>query len=264
MNTLKLRRFIPSRLKSLLIAGQINTVTRMFLASRKLFPKLNLYLLARGGNEILQGTALFPEKGFYVVDIGAFRGWYTLISALIVGSNGFVYSFEPEPGNFEVLHKVILFSGLKNIKIFRLAISDKSGFEFLYLSYYPSMHSLIQKKHRMKIVVPCMKLDDIVKLERPPKLDLIKVDVEGAELKVLRGGENIIRSYEPIFSIDVNHYNGEFEEVSAFMQEFNYEIYPLVDKDTPYPIVTYPPHKKGIVKRLIYKTRVLSSIFKLS
>jgi FkbM family methyltransferase len=261
---MSLERFIPSKLKSILIAIQVNTVTRTFLASRKLFPKLNLYLLARGGNEILQGTALFPEKGFHVVDIGAFRGWYTLISALIAGSNGFVYSFEPEPGNFEVLHKVVSVCGLKNIKISRLAINDKSGFEFLYLSEHPSMHSLIQKKHCMKIAVPCMKLDDIVKLEKIKKLDLIKVDVEGAELKVLRGGENTIRSYEPIFSIDVNHYDGEFEEVSAFIREFNYEIYPLVGKDTPYSIVAYPPHKKGIVKRLIYKTRVLSSTFKLS
>ena len=63
----------------------------------------------------------------------------------------------------------------------------------------------------------------------------------------------------PIFSIDINHYEGELEEIQASMQEFNYKIYPLFGKvGKPYSIVAYPPHKGNLVKRLINKTRELS------
>jgi len=75
---------------------QINVVSRIFLKSKKL-PLLDLF--ARGGREILCGTALFPEEGFHVADVGAYRGLFTAISSKIVDSGGRVYSFEPEPRN---------------------------------------------------------------------------------------------------------------------------------------------------------------------
>jgi hypothetical protein len=140
---MNLGRFIPNRLKAYIIAIQVNTLSRTFLRSKKLSALPNLFA---GGEQILSGTALFPDEGFYVADVGAYRGWYTTIASRIVGSNVFVLSFEPEPHNFEILHKVILLGKLKNVKAFKLALSDNDGFEFLYLSEYPSMHSLVLKR----------------------------------------------------------------------------------------------------------------------
>jgi FkbM family methyltransferase len=252
---MNLDRFMPSRLKVHIIAMQINAISRIFLGGEKRI----IDLFSRGGREILSGTALFPDEGFYVVDAGAFRGWYTTISSKIVGSNGFVLSFEPEPHNFEILHKVILLGKLKNVKAFKLALSDNNGFEFLYLSESPSMHSLVLKRSNKRYTVPCMRLDTIATLIKIPKLDLIKIDVEGAELKVLKGCKIVINEFQPIFSIDVNHYDGEFEEISSFMKEFNYEIRPLFcEAGKPYSIVTYPPHKRSLAEHLINKTRKLS------
>jgi hypothetical protein len=139
---MNLDRFMSSRLKVHIIAMQVNTISRIFLGGEKRI----IDLFSRGGREIISGTALFPDEGFYVADVGAFRGWYTTIASKIVGSNGFVLSFEPEPHNFEILHKVILLGKLKNVKAFKLALSDNDGFEFLYLSEYPSMHSLVLKR----------------------------------------------------------------------------------------------------------------------
>jgi hypothetical protein len=69
----------------------------------------------------------------------------------------------------------------------------------------------------------------------------------------------VINEFQPIFSIDVNHYDGEFEEISSFMQEFDYEIRPLFCKEEkPHSIVMYPPHKKSLAEHLINKTRKLS------
>jgi FkbM family methyltransferase len=250
-----------SRFKGYLIVMQVNAVSRIFLRSRKPVRRYLLNLFARGGREILRGTALFPEKGFYVADVGAYWGWFTVISSKIVGSGGRVFSFEPEPCNFEILHKIVLLGGLKNVNAFKLALSDSDGFEFLYLSEHSSMHSLVLKRSHRKITVPSMKLDTVVKLRKIQKLDLIKIDVEGAELKVIKGCKRIVNEFKPIFSIDINHYDGEFEEVSALMREFNYEIRPLFgEAGKLYSIVAYPAHKRSLVGHLINKTRELSII----
>jgi len=247
---------MPNRLRVHLIAMQVNAVSRVFLRSRKLLPLLDLF--GGGGKEIFCGTAAFPVEGLYVADVGAYKGWFTAISSKIVGSSGHVYSFEPEPNNFEGLRKVVLYGGLKNVDVFWLALSDRDGFEFLYLSEKPSMHSLVLKQGHRKIIVPCMKLDTLFKLKIFHKLDLIKLDVEGAELKVLKGCKRIIDEFEPIFSIDVNHYDGELEEVVAFILKFGYQTCPLFgEARAPYSIVAFPPDKKGLAKHLINKTRRL-------
>jgi FkbM family methyltransferase len=163
---MNLGRFIPNKLKAYIIGMQVNTISRVFLGAESLLPLLVLDLFGGGGKEILRRTVLFPEEGFYVADVGAYRGLFTAISSKIVGSCGRVYSFEPEPSNFEVLRKVVFYGGLENVDIFRLALSDKDGFEFLYLSEYPSIHSLVSKRSHRKITVPCMKLDTIVKLRK--------------------------------------------------------------------------------------------------
>jgi FkbM family methyltransferase len=103
-----------------------------------------------------------------------------VISSKIVGSGGRVFSFEPESCNFEILHKVVLLGGLKNVSAFKLALSDSDGFEFLYLSEYPPMHSLVFKRSHRKITYPSMKLDTVVQLRKIQKLDLIKIDTKGA------------------------------------------------------------------------------------
>jgi hypothetical protein len=100
---MNLDRFIPDRLKVHLIAMQVNAISRIFLSSRKLPPLLDLF--GGGGREILYGTTLFPEEGFHVIDVGAYRGWFTAISSKIVGFDGRVYSFEPEPSNFDALNQ---------------------------------------------------------------------------------------------------------------------------------------------------------------
>ncbi|MEM2613511.1 MAG: FkbM family methyltransferase [Nitrososphaerota archaeon] len=194
---------MPNTCKGILIAIKQACILNMFLKQRYI-PILNL--LAEGEKEILYGTALFPGSNFYVADVGAYRGYYTILSSKIVGPQGHVYSFEPEPNNFQILSKSVILNRLRNVTLFKLALSDKDVFENLYLSEYPSMHSTVIKRGIKVISVPCMRLDTLIKQRKIARLDLIKVDVEGAELKVLRGCEDLIKEFKPIFSIDVNHY----------------------------------------------------------
>jgi len=125
------------------------------------------------------------------------------------------------------------------------------------------MHSIVLRRGGSVIDVKSIRLDTLVSLGIIPRLDLVKIDVEGAELKVLRGAKSTISKFKPILSIDVNHYEGEFEEVRAFLEEINYEYLPLSgDINKPYSIVAYPTHKRNLARRLIIRTKKLAASLK--
>ena len=68
-----------------------------------------------------------------VVDIGANYGSYTLIASKLVGNDGRVYAFEPEPGNYDILVKNIEMNGYTNVTPIRKAVSNKQGKVRLYV-----------------------------------------------------------------------------------------------------------------------------------
>jgi len=190
MKSMSLTKWLSNSLKHLLIPLQVNFTLFLFLRGMPISEILSI-----GGREILGGTALLPDKGFHVADVGAFRGWYTVLAGKLVGLEGHVYAFEPEPGNFQVLWRVCLLSGLRNLTLYKLALSDKDGIERMYISEYPSMHSIVLRRGGSVIDVKSIRLDTLVSLGAIPRLDLVKVDVEGAELKVLRGAKSSISKF---------------------------------------------------------------------
>lgn len=169
-------------------------------------------------------------------------------------------ALSPEPNNFKMLKRTVQFSGLKNVLLFKLALSDKDGTENLSVSRHPSEHSIVLKRSKKVVKVSACRLDYLVKQGFIETLDLIKVDVEGAELKVLKGCEESIAIFKPIFS-NVNHYPGEFKDVTYFMKEFNYKSYILSDRQTSHSIIMYPSYKKHLVKKLVAKTIYLQKIY---
>jgi FkbM family methyltransferase len=235
--------------------------TLVYWASKGVLRYKSLKSLARitpflgGAREIWGCTALLPSRGFFVADVGAYRGWYTVLAGLLVGSTGHIYSFEPERNNFEYLRMAVRISKLNNVTLFRLALGDKDGIATLYLSEHPSMHSMVLKRGYKKINVPCLKLDSLVKRGLIKHLDLIKLDVENAELAVLKGSVTTIGIFKPIFSIDVNHYPGEYDDVVRFLCNFNYTCLPLYKhKGEPYSIICYHFSKTNLAEKLINLT----------
>ena len=74
------------------------------------------------------------KKGDIVLDVGAHIGYFTLIFAKLVGKNGKVFAFEPDPTNFDLLTKNVEINGYKNVILVRKAFSDKTGKTNLFLS----------------------------------------------------------------------------------------------------------------------------------
>jgi FkbM family methyltransferase len=232
--------------------------TLVYWASKGVLRYKSLKSLARiipflgGAREIWSCTALLSSRGFFVADVGAYRGWYTVLAGLLVGSTGHIYSFEPELNNFEYLRMAVRMSKLDNVTLFRLALGDKDGIATLYLSEHPSMHSMVLKRGYKQVNVPMLKLDSLVKRGLIKHLDLIKLDVEGAELAVLRGAVTTISMFKPVFSIDVNHYPGEYDDVILALRSFDYICSPLHKyDDKPYSLVCYHPIKAYLARKLI-------------
>jgi len=136
------------------------------------------------------------KKGNIVLDIGANIGFYTLIFAKLVGDKGKVIAFEPEPSNFGILKKNVETNGYKNVILVPKAVSDKNGEIKLYLSSFSNAIPRIHKSDfcDRSIEIESVRLDDYLKtINFQERIDFIKIDVEGAEVKVLEGMRSTIQ-----------------------------------------------------------------------
>jgi FkbM family methyltransferase len=136
-------------------------------------------------------------KDMTVVNIGANIGYYTLIAANIIGPNGRVFAFEPEPENYKLLLKNIKENGYKNIIPIQAAVSDKQGTLKLFLDKFnlgnPSLAEQNIEESNGYIDVETNKLDNFIeKYSRDMKVDLIQMDTQGCEGLILDGASKIM------------------------------------------------------------------------
>jgi FkbM family methyltransferase len=143
-------------------------------------------------------TAIFKEMvkpGMTIVDIGAHIGYYTLLAAKQAGPHGKVYAFEPEPKNFALLSKNITANNANTIKTFNTALSDQSGTRELFIEKYnKGHHSFAKNVNTVETIrVTTTTLDETMKNNGSPEINILKIDVEGAEPIVLRGMRETIK-----------------------------------------------------------------------
>ncbi len=124
------------------------------------------------------------EPGMTFVDVGAHVGYYTVLGAKRVGITGRVYAFEPANQNLH--HLKINTEKFAQVEIIPAAVSDVSGSAPLYLDH-SSTHSLMIR-HQRSINVPTVTLDDFFSSRGWPRVDVVKMDIEGGEPRALRGG----------------------------------------------------------------------------
>lgn len=125
------------------------------------------------------------KKGMTVVDIGANIGYYTLLFAKKVGPKGKVIAYEPDADNFSLLKKNVEENTYTNVVLHKKALSTKKGVAKLYLSdENKGDHQMYAgDDKRPSISIDTVKLDDHIK----GKVDFIKMDIQGAEMKALLG-----------------------------------------------------------------------------
>lgn len=161
-------------------------------------------LISRGEFEKLETNIIkrLVREGMNVCDIGAHIGYYSLLVSTLVGGTGRVYAFEPDPINYYILKENKILNKFNNLVLSKAAISSKTGKTNLFLCRDNSGDHRIfdAEKKRPSIEINVTTLDNYFKNFKK-KLDLIKMDIQGAEMEALKGMVNCIKKNEEIILI---------------------------------------------------------------
>ena len=162
-------------------------------------------------------------EGQVVYDIGANVGYYTLISSIGVGKGGRVFAFEPLPANIDYLNKHLEINHVMNVNIFSVAVSDSEGIVRFDKGPNRFMGRISSDG---EIEVKMISLDSLYEHGKIQLPDLIKIDVEGAELEVLRGAKKLILASTPTIFLATHDKNlpGVHRGCIKFLQNIGYHV----------------------------------------
>jgi len=176
------------------------------------------------------------KEGMNVLDIGANIGYFSLLFSKWIGDKGKVYSFEPDPINFDFLLKNIHANRAGNISCFQKAVSNCNGNVSLFLSEKNKGDHRIfdfyvfeDDNNRKSIDVECVTLDSILPADE--KIDFIKMDIQGAEYLALEGMSDtldknpniqLLTEFWPYAIEESGHSPKEFIEK---LRQFGFEIF---------------------------------------
>lgn len=183
--------------------------------------------------------SLLTKEGDTVFDLGANFGLFTRFLSESVGGQGKVYSFEPSDDMYEVLTSNCEKLNLANSRVFKTALSDRSGTTEMVipiredgtLNHYEGSISGEAKsadvpvKH---ISVETSTLDDFCSHHSIAKIDFIKCDVEGHEIEVLKGARKTLLHHQPSMLLEVNEpldVPGHGAKVLNLVRDLGYDVY---------------------------------------
>jgi len=179
-------------------------------------------------------------RGDTFLDVGANVGHYTFLAANKVGTSGSVYAIEASPSTAALLADDVCRNGLaQTVRVHNVAALDRQGWLPLYGSEGPSpigMRSLHQEADSRVATeeVKAMPLDDLLPDVQPA---VIKVDVEGADLRALIGMRQMIERAHPRLIVveaedeQLRRFEDSVHELTSYMQHFGYSS---VSVDEPY------------------------------
>ena len=201
--------------------------------------------------DILLTLRSILRPGMAVVDAGANIGEITLVAAKMVGASGHVYSFEPQPEVAEVLSKNVRLNNFTQVFIQKEGLSDEAGdkeiyrasFDFHDGSKHEGLATLYPSEERGEKAgqISLVTLDDFCKRTDLKQLNLIKIDIEGAELPALKGGIETLRRFMPYIIVEVQQetasqagYNAA--DILALLQPMGYRFDVIGRKGRLHPV----------------------------
>ena len=170
-----------------------------------------------GLSSLLYGTFELAELNFVnrylkpgdkAMDIGANVGIFSVVMGATVGSEGRVFSFEPVATNVLRLEKNLRKNALENVQIFAVALGALNGHMNLRMATdpaYPSLHEVQDGfGSGADVSIEVRTLDDVWEELGFPRIALVKIDVEGAEMDVLRGAASFLATCRPTLLVEAN------------------------------------------------------------
>jgi FkbM family methyltransferase len=186
------------------------------------------------------------KHGQTVIDVGAHVGQYTLFAA---GIGCTVHSFEPEPKTFAILSANVAQNGLARVSLNQCALAQSSHSARLFSARSDNIGatSLIPNKYTSNIstLVSCVSLDAYLADHGNPEISFIKIDVEGAEMDVLRGAKSVLSHYRPQLIVEFNEpmqaaSGSSCSDIVDFLRSFGYRLWRI----TAGGLVPYVPQRE--------------------
>jgi FkbM family methyltransferase len=191
-----------------------------------------------GSNEVPVQKALArilrPGDIFY--DVGSNIGFFSLIAARLVGPTGRVIAIEPVPGNAAVIGRNMRRNGFTQVQVLEIALGAEPGIAELHVTRHPGGATLstteIPPDATGKIWVTVKTMDELTLTEKLGNPRLIKVDVEGTELEVMKGMTRTLSELKPAILFEIDAPDTERLEtksaaIRAFLGAHRYQIQPL-------------------------------------
>ena len=167
--------------------------------------------------------AIKAREADIVIDAGGCFGDTALYFAHEVGENGHVYTIEFIPSNIEIMTKNLdLNENLKQrITIVGCPLWNVSNERLYYMDQGAASSVTFSKTDETNGVALTISIDDLVKQRNIPKIDFIKMDIEGAEMNALKGAIQTIKTFRPKLAIAIYHQIEDFANVVNFIAELN-------------------------------------------
>jgi len=173
------------------------------------------------------------RPGYHVLDGGAYIGTVAIRAAARVGPTGCVHCFEASAENFKKLQEHIKINRSLNVRCYPNALSDKTGFLQIARPWLENRSgSLISRgtwQNCPTEEVAGLSLDDWMERERIQRLDVVKLDVEGYEPHVLRGGRRLLTKFRPVLFLEAHELNLQRQGLSSAhlrkeLESLNYRV----------------------------------------
>jgi FkbM family methyltransferase len=210
-----------------------------FSFSTNEFPDLltrHLLFFGRYQEDVINSMKSFLKSGDTVFDIGGHHGLMSIFASNLVGDQGRVVSFEPNPEMRPILQKNLTLNNITNVLIEPIGLFDQED----NLEFYPQQGNVSwnssfikdfvdRKSELTPIIVPTTTLDNYVEKNQIIP-NFIKIDAEGAEIFILNGAKKTIQTYHPILVMEFNALAAEkagtsIENIVAFLENENYEFH---------------------------------------
>lgn len=197
---------------------------------------------------------LSPGKVF--VDAGANFGIYTVMASKAVGEMGRVISFEPSSRAFPVLMRNIAMNGFKNVLAFPIALADKAGKTSLYHHSAVGSDALAKDStfdpNAYAQNIDTESLDNVVRRTSVAKVDMIKMDIQGAEELALRGATEILTSMRPVIMFEYHPQGAislglEADGCWTFLDRLGYEFFGVEQRGTATRLLSPPTTIANVV-----------------
>ncbi|MCW3123116.1 MAG: methyltransferase, FkbM family domain protein [Flavipsychrobacter sp.] len=199
----------------------------------------------RGTNRVLEQ---YVKEGDIVIEAGANLGSETVLLSKMVGK-GRVYGFEPNPYTFDRLKTNVAINELTNVEVFDIAMGEKNG--SISFNIYPKnfcnagmSSKYMETPLTRKITVQQQTLDSFVKAHNISKVDFLKMDIQGAEMDLLKGAGETMAKYKPKVFLEALEVYNDVKAMYEELKKYGYTVHNISDEGTT-PMNTLADVKEG-------------------